>query len=250
MPLSLVDSQYFQNFSFSLDPQYQVPSRKFLTTKLVENKYEEIVFLLKDKLKLSDQVSVTVDVWTNRQMLSFLGMTGHIILNTTWTPISVLLACTRLSGRHTAVNLLKHYQDVIDKFEIQLKVKYIVTDSAANMIKAFGLPGFATTNRTEPNCQLQAELCEPLDTVMDCENDLDLELETCLSEDDSDGDNEDENLTNLDVRDILKESLQREIKHHRCFAHVLQLVIKDGFKESNNTVRILNGIAPTIFFFF
>ena len=38
LPLSLVDSQYFHNFTSSLDPQYQVPIRKFLITKLLENK--------------------------------------------------------------------------------------------------------------------------------------------------------------------------------------------------------------------
>lgn len=128
-------------------------------------------------MNLSDQVSVTVDVWTNRQMASFLGMTGHFILNTTWTPTSVLLACSKVVGRHTAVNLLKHYQEVIDRLEIALKVKCIVTYSAANMIKAFSLPGFAGATTTEPNCQLPDELCEsPMDTAIETESDLDSHL--------------------------------------------------------------------------
>ena len=46
----------------------------------------------------------------------------------------------------------------------------------------------------------------------------------------------------------MKESLQTEIKHHSCFAHVLQLVIKDGFKASNTTARILKKCSKIVKF--
>ena len=85
-----------------------------------------------------------------------------------------------------------------------------------------------------------------LDTAIETESDLD--LDTCLSGEDSDEDSEDENLTKVNVRDILKESLQTEIKHHSCFAHVLQLVIKDGFKASNTTARILKKCSKIVKF--
>ena len=39
-----------------------------------------------------------MDLWTNRQMRSFSGITAHFILN--WQMESVILGCTRFKGHH------------------------------------------------------------------------------------------------------------------------------------------------------
>ena len=55
---------------------------------------------------------------------------------------SVLLACDRFEGRHTAENILRQYLETIKTFGISSKVSIVVTDNASNMRKAFALPGF------------------------------------------------------------------------------------------------------------
>ena len=75
-----------------------------------------------------------------------------------------------------------------------------------------------------------------------------MDLDTSLSGEDSDEDSENENWTKVMFVIYMKESLQTEIKHHSCFAHVLQLVLKDGFKDSNNTARILKKCSKIMKF--
>ena len=80
-----------------------------------------------------------MDLWTNRQMRSFTGITGHYILD--WQLKSVLLCCKRFKGHHTAENIYQQYEDAVLQFDVADKVRHIVTDTASNTIKAFTLPG-------------------------------------------------------------------------------------------------------------
>jgi hypothetical protein len=59
-----------------------------------------------------------------------------------WSMKSVMLACSRFRGSHTAENIAEEFQNTMDSFDISSKVSFIITDSAANMMKAFSLPGF------------------------------------------------------------------------------------------------------------
>lgn len=86
MPLSIIEHQSFQHFLSIMDSPL---SRRTVTSKL-------------DSL-VADNVSVTVDIWSDRRMRGFLGVTAH------WINIeddrlelkSQLLACNRFKGSHT-----------------------------------------------------------------------------------------------------------------------------------------------------
>ncbi|XP_045190900.1 E3 SUMO-protein ligase ZBED1-like [Mercenaria mercenaria] len=93
VPLSVVDSQYFKNLMEKADPKYQVPIRKHLTSKLIHGKCAELKNDIKFQLKSAQSVCLTLDLWTNRQMRAFLGVTGHFIQE--WQLKSVMLACSR-----------------------------------------------------------------------------------------------------------------------------------------------------------
>ena len=86
-------------------------------------------------------LSLTTDLWSNRQMRSYIGITGHYILN--WRMNSVMVACHRFQGRHTACNILYEvFQDIVVSYKISNKISSIITDNALNMVKAFSLPGY------------------------------------------------------------------------------------------------------------
>ena len=73
-------------------------------------------------------------------MRAYIGITGHFIED--YQLQGVMLACRRFEGIHTAENVLTNYEDIITQFNLQGKVGYIITDNAANMLKAFvKLPG-------------------------------------------------------------------------------------------------------------
>lgn len=92
-PLSIVDSKYFQNLLEKLNPKHQFPSRKHLSTKLIQEKSTEIRNELKENLAKAISVCLTIDIWSNRQMRGFLGITGHYIHK--WQMKSVMICCKR-----------------------------------------------------------------------------------------------------------------------------------------------------------
>ena len=107
-----------------------------------------------------------------------------------WKLQNAMLVCKRFTGRHTADNIVAQYGEVINAFHIRGKITNIVTDNASNMIKAFRLPGFV--------------------------------VDECDQESESDDDESDVDIDN-NVFMYLP-------SHDSCYAHTMQLVVKDGLK--------------------
>ena len=212
MLLSVVDSNYFRNFVGKLDSKYQIPSRRHLSSKLIHDKAEEVKTNAKQKLGKAQSVSLTIDLWSNHEMRGFRGVTGHYILN--WQLNSVMICCKRFKGKHNYENIRHEYEEAVATFEITDKISCVISDNASNMIKAFdfSLPGF----------ECNADQCEDgSGEDYDCEE--------------TDDDNEE-----------LKDCLPR---HSRCFAHTLQLVIKDGLRDcSSNLKNIINKASNIVSF--
>ncbi len=141
LPLSTVESPGFQHFVAELKPRYAIPSHTHLPTKLLKKKMTNTLNRVKTDLKRAQCVCLTIDMWSNRQMRSYLGITLHYITQHT-SP--AMLACKRFSGRHTAETIHQEYEEAIACFDIATKIHIITTDSAANMIKAFALPGYSS----------------------------------------------------------------------------------------------------------
>ena len=125
MPLRVVESSRFEKFVKVLDPQYCLPTRKHLSTTLLQKKYINLKAQTIDHLKGVNTVNLTIDLWTNMQMRSYLGITAHYI-TAEWKLEQVMLACNRVRGRHTAENILMWYEEIISEFNIAEQVKHIV----------------------------------------------------------------------------------------------------------------------------
>ena len=93
-----------------------------------------------DAMSNASDTSLTLDLWTNHHMRSYLGVTARFINGFQF--ISCMLSCKWFKGRHTAENIYSSYEGIIQLFGIERKVKYIVSDNASNMIKAFSLSRF------------------------------------------------------------------------------------------------------------
>ena len=91
-----LENPFFQNFVNILDPRSELPSRKQLSTKHLETIYLKVESNLREKLNSVEHICLTLDLWSNRQMRGFLGMTGHFILN--WKLESVIISCKRVRG--------------------------------------------------------------------------------------------------------------------------------------------------------
>ena len=86
----------------AVNDAYQIPSRKHLTTKMLPERSATIQRLIPSNLQKTSVVCVTVDLWTNRQLCSYFGITAHFITSCDWDLKSVMLSCSRFRGLLTA----------------------------------------------------------------------------------------------------------------------------------------------------
>ena len=91
VPLSVVESPFFRKLVNKLDPRYQLPSRKHLSTNLLQAKSETVLDAVKESLQSAPSVCLTIDLWSNRQMKGVLGITGHFIED--WAMRTVMITC-------------------------------------------------------------------------------------------------------------------------------------------------------------
>ncbi|XP_065907752.1 zinc finger BED domain-containing protein 4-like [Dysidea avara] len=214
IPLSVVESKRFKSLLRILDSQYQVPSRKQLSTVLLKKKYDKLKSSVLDKLKKTDTINLTIDLWSNRQMRSYLGITGHYISDD-WNLESVMLACNQVSGRHIGDNIMMWYDEIISDFGVREEVKHIITDSASNVKKAFlTLPGYE-----------------------------DVEDHTASDDSEAEGESEFERCDNVSL-----DESQVLFEHHACFAHVLQLVVKDGMAKAGQINTVIKRCSSLVSF--
>ena len=212
-PAYIVEREGFRELLNVLEPWYTVVSRKHIQQSLLPSYHSKVAEAIKNTLSNVDTCSLTLDIWSSRRMHAYLGVTCHFVTKE-WKILSLLLSCSKLLGRHTAESILSEFEEVISRTDISLKVYRVVTDNASNVKKAFSgsLPGFGVEQDS--------------DTDDDDQDDDDDEQTT-------DSDNDDDN--NPDVRLDEIEIPQRL----SCFAHTLQLSIKDGLKSCGKISSIL-----------
>ena len=71
-------------------------------------------------------------------MRSFIGFTAHFVDNDFDLKFR-LLCCEHFVERHTAVNIANRYEDVVMRYQIDGKVRRIISDNASSMKKAIEL---------------------------------------------------------------------------------------------------------------
>nr|XP_046223416.1 uncharacterized protein LOC124046739 [Oncorhynchus gorbuscha] len=201
LPLSVVENKSFRHFLSVVDSKYSPVCCRTLTSK-VENLATERRSKLKTQLSNTDHVSVTVDIWSDRKMRGFLGVTVHCMEKDgeRLQLKSNLLACDSVKGPHMAERICEQFEAICGEYGIKDKLDYIISDNAANMRKAFTV----------------CFLIEQEDEVHDEDHLDDPELWNDLTLEDQ---------QTVDATITKKQRLQ-------CFAHTLQLVVGDGLKET------------------
>ena len=89
-------------------------------------------------------ISVTIDVWTSRDMRLYVGITAHYVED--YDLQSGLLTYKCFKGAHAAENIQDTYDKVLASYRMTGKVHTTISDNALNMICTFvTLPNLATT---------------------------------------------------------------------------------------------------------
>ncbi|XP_048867866.1 zinc finger BED domain-containing protein 4-like isoform X8 [Brienomyrus brachyistius] len=208
LPLSTVENKDFIAVLQLAEPLFIMPSRRDLTQNLIPQRTTSVKYHLINQMHNAYNICLTVDLWSNRSMRSFFGMTGNFISN--FTLQNVTLSCQRFKGRLTAENICGMYEDILSTYDIKNKVSFIVTDSASNLIKAFNL--------------------FPPVTLIDVEED------------------EQDDTSDLHVVNIDEEIMYFPPERSPCFVYTLQLVVRDALDQVGSIKNLLDKIQKLVSF--
>ena len=136
LPLSIVDSETFRDLLLIAEPKFVIPRRSTIRNTLIPTVVQQMEEEMRHQLACLSHVYLKIDLWTNRNMLSFLGITVYFI-DATWKLFGFVPAADSFLEKHTACNIAKAYDDVIEKFKLISKVTKVVSDNASSMVKAF-----------------------------------------------------------------------------------------------------------------
>ena len=194
LPLSIVDNEQFKKFVHDLDAKFVLPSGDSINSKHLPCLLIQMEEKVKKTVEGAASLSLTVDIWTDRRNHAFLAVTGHTFVKL--SPKTFLLAFECFKRTHTGTRIAEEMEKIIVKFNLKGKVSFVVSDNASNMKKAFQV------------------------------------LEECLRESQGEGEMDDDTLwedleedAHAEVSSVFENNT---IKRLPCFAHTLQLAIKDG----------------------
>lgn len=229
LPLSIVENSHFRHFLSVVDKKY-APTCRSSVKKALDNRVLKKEEALKSQLSQALSVNLTVDIWSDRLMRGFLGITAHYILNNTSHPPllqSALLSMSRFKGSHTGDNIALAFEGILDHFDIRGKVDHVITDNAANMRKAFQIV-FPLVDDDESESVPNSSVVAGSDLNSSADLNLD-DPETWLD------------LSPSESQPV-NESLQNSSRGERlsCFNHSLHLVVGDGLKETRCMSTVLS----------
>ncbi|XP_072401942.1 E3 SUMO-protein ligase ZBED1-like [Diabrotica undecimpunctata] len=166
-PFSIVKDEGFRKFVELLDSRYSLPNPDTLKNKLLKNMYDETSNTLKDILGSIKYVAITTDIWTSVSNESFICVSCHFV-DSHFELKRVVLATNVINESKTAENIARVLKEIFDQWNIFDKISCIVTDNAANMLKACELlqkthiPCFAHSLNLAVQENFKSNLIQPL----------------------------------------------------------------------------------------
>ncbi|XP_078026436.1 zinc finger BED domain-containing protein 4-like [Epinephelus lanceolatus] len=203
LPLSLVENPNFRHFLSVMDCKYTPVSRTSLTEKQIPYLVSKVKDDIIKALEAQASVALTTDLWSDRRLRSFLGVTAHIACEDkdSYSLKSFLLDCRRFTGKHCGERIASEFDEIVEEYGISNKISFILTDNASNMKRAFKV---RLSDSEQPE---------------------------------SDSDDLDDEMMWEDVEDF--EQPWSSGERLSCFAHSLQLVVSDGMKEVKAIARAI-----------
>ncbi|GES96419.1 zinc finger BED domain-containing protein RICESLEEPER 2-like [Rhizophagus clarus] len=135
-PFTVVQNIFFQKMIKRLNSNAIIPSSDTIHNDIIKIFNDEKEFLKNKLQKLSGKISLTLDGWTSKNQISFLGITIHWITDD-WKFNSTVLDFFHLEGPHSGENIASKLFEVLKEFNLLSKILGISTDNASNMDKMF-----------------------------------------------------------------------------------------------------------------
>jgi len=208
LPVSIVDNVHFRKFLAELDPRYATPCRQTVTRTVIPQLVEDKRNAVRSFLDSVSSAALTVDIWTDRRAHSFIGITVHAYNPLTGDLMNKLLKFKSFKGSHTGQHIAEAIEATITEHNLVKKVNYIVTDNASNMRKAMSFVFASETVEEHPTTADTVDLADDENAFADV------------------------SLWNDTDDDDVKNAVDSLGTRVACFAHSLQLVVRDGLNKT------------------
>uniref|UniRef100_UPI00358DEA90 zinc finger BED domain-containing protein 4-like isoform X1 n=1 Tax=Myxine glutinosa TaxID=7769 RepID=UPI00358DEA90 len=209
----IVEKEGFCDLLALLEPHYIMASSKYIQQHLLIQYVSRVQNATRRALRAVESYCITLDI-LGSQMNGYLGLTCYFITHD-WAIKSVLLACSHLTGNHTIEKFLAQYAEG-GAHNVSSKIFRLVIGGVAHVSKGLVLPGF------------------------------------CFQSDEDDS-QEDTNTNNSVDEKEDPIYLCFGPPQIECFAHSLELCVKDGlnalpklFLSLGKAARIINHVRVTL----
>lgn len=117
LPLSIVEIAHFRNFLDVLDSKYTPVSRTSLTEKLIPHLVTKVKGDIIKALDVHSNVAITSDLWSDRMLRSFLGVTAHVVCKDkdSYSLKSFLPDCRRFTGKHCGERIASVFDNIVEE---------------------------------------------------------------------------------------------------------------------------------------
>lgn len=132
IPLATIENPFIIQALRKINPEYHPPSRKLLSTTLLEKEYKQVSTNIKKQIKNSNYICLTSDGWTNihqQPIINFMITTPQPIF---WK------ALESKENSHTGEYIAEQFDIVIKEIGVS-KIAAVITDNASNMKKAHSI---------------------------------------------------------------------------------------------------------------
>ena len=134
LPLSIVEGDGFRRLMGIVAPDYEVPCRNTIRSRIM-HRYETERETLSTDLDAVSSVAITTDTWTSNSTESYITVTEHHITDA-WEMKTNVLMTRAMPERHTGENIANRLKDCVEEFSVEGKVETCVHDNARNMESA------------------------------------------------------------------------------------------------------------------
>lgn len=121
-----------------------MPTRHKVTETIVEAYKLQVLQIKKELDEDADYVNVTTDIWSSRNLGSYIGVTGQWASKANGELKIRCLAVWSMTGSHTGENIDTYLKTVFTEYGISTKVFVILRDNASNMARAMFIGGYTT----------------------------------------------------------------------------------------------------------
>ncbi|XP_069493125.1 E3 SUMO-protein ligase ZBED1 [Ambystoma mexicanum] len=142
-PVSIVDEPTFKSLLKTVEPRYELPSRKYFCTKVIPDKYSAVRELVLKELHTISWCGISLEAWRSKnQNRSYVTLSVHFLDSRASHCLTVNSRCLKtfeIPKDNTTELVTRVLYETLVECSINMKVFGATTDSSKDIVKACSL---------------------------------------------------------------------------------------------------------------